>query len=143
MLDDLSQQEVNPGLMNLDHGTLGAGKHGPPIEAMQEVQDTGVGQMDTDHQLIVQVGSDPDIGVLKNGGEGSPFSIKIGAEVGKNSLASSCLGILQKDPKKGVGEKNPKLGRKKDMEKTKSTGETLVESGAVKTLDSHFLGNKK
>lgn len=37
------------------------------------------------------------------------------------------LGILQKDPKKWVGEKSSKFGRKKDLEKIKLIGETLVE----------------
>ena len=48
------------------------------------------------------------------------------------------LGILQKDIKKGGVEKLVKSGRKKDVEKIKLAGENLVESGAVKPLDSIF-----
>lgn len=138
VLDDLNHQEVNLGLMHLDQGNLGTGKDGPPLEAMQNVQDLGGGQMGTDQQLNVHVESDPVMGVLKSGGGGSPFLIRDCMEGGKSSLSSSHMGIQQKEPKKGVGEKNPKLGRKKEMEKIKSTRETLVDSGVVKTLDSHF-----
>lgn len=64
---------------------------------------------------------------------------KVGPEVGKKNIkASSQLGVLQKVLKKGGPEKISKLGRKKDEEKIKMIGETLVESGSVKTLDSHF-----
>ncbi|XP_059076672.1 uncharacterized protein LOC131875950 [Cryptomeria japonica] len=143
VLDDLNQQEVNPGLMDLDQGALGLGKNGPPLEVIQVGQESGVGQMDLDQQLIVSAGPDTVHEILTKGGEGSPLPIKTGGEVGKSSNSSSRLGILQKDLKKGVGEKNPKLGRKKDLEKIKSTGETLVESGAVKPLDSHFLCTQK
>ena len=69
---------------------------------------------------------------------------------GKNSSHSASktkpwpkLGILQKDIKKGGIEKFVKLGRKKDMEKIKLAGENLVELGAVKPLDSIFLGHLK
>lgn len=44
---------MNPGLMNLDQGTLGTGQDGPPFEAMQVVQEVGVGKMDTVQQLVV------------------------------------------------------------------------------------------
>lgn len=99
--------------------------------------------MDSDQQLIVSAGPDTVHEILTKGGEGSPLPIKTSGEVGKSSNSSSRLGILQKDLKKGVREKNPKLGRKKDLEKIKSTEETLVESGVVKPLDSHFLCTQK
>lgn len=44
----------------------------------------------------------------------------------------------QKSLKKSTPDKSQKVGRKKDQEKVKLAGETLVESGLVKTLDSHF-----
>ena len=56
----------------------------------------------------------------------------------KQGKSASQLGILQNDGRKSVSEKNVKLGRKKDVEKIKMIGETLVESSSVKTLDSHF-----
>ena len=48
------------------------------------------------------------------------------------------LGFLQKDIKKGGSKNFVKPGRKKDVEKIKLAGENLVESGAVKALDSIF-----
>lgn len=75
---------------------------------------------------------------MKSGGGGSPLPLKEGTEVGKSSLSSSRLGILQKELKKGVGERTSKIGRKNDMDKIKLARETLVELGSVKTLDSHF-----
>ena len=45
--------------------------------------------------------------------------------------------------RRGGSEKNVKMGRKKDLEKIKMIGETLVESSSVKTLDSHFLTPSK
>ena len=105
---------------------------------MQVVQEIGVGQMDTDQQLIVQTEQESSIGASKSGGGGSPLPLKGGKDVGKSSLASSRLGIQQNELKKGVGDRTSKLGRKKDMEKIKLTGETLVDSGLVMTLDSHF-----
>ena len=56
----------------------------------------------------------------------------------KRGKSASQLGILQKDGRKSASEKNVKMGCKKDLEKIKMIGETLVESGSVKTLYSHF-----
>ena len=56
----------------------------------------------------------------------------------KRGKSSPHLGIVKKDGRKGVSEKGVKIGCKKDLEKIKMIGETLVESGFVKTLDSHF-----
>lgn len=61
----------------------------------------------------------------------------------RSNKPSPQLGILQRDLKKVGTEKSAKLGRKKDLEKIKLMGETLVESGSVKTLDSHFLSPLK
>jgi hypothetical protein len=59
-------------------------------------------------------------------------------DMDKRGKSSQHLGILQKEGKKGASEKSVKVGRKKDLEKIKMIGETLVESGSIKTLDSHF-----
>lgn len=40
--------------------------------------------------------------------------------------------------KKRAFEKSSKAGHKKDLEKIKLMGETLVEPGFVRTLESHF-----
>lgn len=61
--------------------------------------------------------------------------------IGKGGALS--LGVQQKVLKKNVLEKNSKLGRKKDKEKVKLTGENLVEYDSVKTLDSHFNTSQK
>ena len=76
---------------------------------------------------------------LGQGGEGATLPARTAAfDTDKKRKFASHLGILQKDGKKGVPEKNIKMGRKKDLEKIKMIGETLVELGYVKTLDSHF-----
>ena len=76
---------------------------------------------------------------LGQGGEGATLLARTAAsDTDKRGKSASHLGILQKDGKKGVLEKNIKMGHKKDLEKIKMIGETLVESGSVKTLDSLF-----
>lgn len=60
------------------------------------------------------------------------------SDLGKQKTHPPGLGLHQKTFKKGALEKSLKVGRKKDQEKVKLTGETLVESGSVKTIDSHF-----
>lgn len=45
----------------------------------------------------------------------------------KSGKSSPQLGIMQKDGKKGVSEKSTKIGKKKDLEKIKMIGKTLVE----------------
>ena len=57
----------------------------------------------------------------------------------KGLKAASTLGLQQNPFKKGISEKSTKSGRKKDQEKVKMMGETLVEVGFVKPIDSHFL----
>ena len=64
-------------------------------------------------------------------------------EESKGKGSPSTLGIHQKTIKKDVAEKSLKVGRKKDQEKVKLVGETLVESGSVKTIDSHFPLSQK
>ena len=56
----------------------------------------------------------------------------------KGSKAASTLGLQQKPFKKRTLEKSAKSGRKTDQEKVKMMGETLVEVGFVKPIDSHF-----
>ena len=71
----------------------------------------------------------------------------IGQHIGSSSAAKikppPKLGIMQKDIKKGGAEKLVKPGRKKDVEKIKLASEYLVESRAVKPLDSIFSGPLK
>ena len=61
----------------------------------------------------------------------------------KGSKAASTLGLRQKPFKKGISEKSTKSGRKTNQEKDKMMGETLVEVGFVKPIDSHFLQSSK
>ena len=77
--------------------------------------------------------------VIEQGAEDNAVSARARiSDIDKQGKSSPHLGILQKDGKKGSLEKNVKLGQKKDLERIKMIGETLVESGSVKTLDSHF-----
>ena len=64
-------------------------------------------------------------------------------EESKGKGPPSTLGIHQKTIKKDAAEKSLKVGWKKDQEKVKLVGETLVESGSVKTIDSHFPLSQK
>lgn len=170
VLEELSQQEVNPGFLDLDHGTLDIDQHGPSVEEMITSQQEGVvgvqcleeymndpGQEKLNSEVLMaphgdgpsDIGTFQQLGVqVASGGSAEAghgcankahFLQKANLEAGKKiSKLSSQLGILQKDLKKGGSEKTSKLGRKKDVEKIKMIGETLVESGSVKTLDSHF-----
>ena len=61
----------------------------------------------------------------------------------KGSKAASTLGLQQKPCKKWISEKPTKSGRKTDPEKVKMMGETLVEAGFVKPIDSHFSHSSK
>ena len=61
----------------------------------------------------------------------------------KGFKATSTLGLQQKPFKKGTLEKSAKSGRKMDQEKVKMMGETLVEVGFVKPIDSHFSQSSK
>jgi hypothetical protein len=56
----------------------------------------------------------------------------------KGSKAHPSLGLQQKPFKRGPLDKSSKSGRKTDQEKVKIMGDTLVESGSVKPIDSHF-----
>lgn len=64
-------------------------------------------------------------------------------ENSKGFNVASTLGLQQKPFKKGTLEKSAKSGRKTDQEKVKMMGETLVEAGFVKPIDSHFLQSSK
>ncbi|XP_059066214.1 uncharacterized protein LOC131857556 [Cryptomeria japonica] len=138
ILDELGQPEVNPGVI-IEDEQVGDSRMGtissiPPVDSHEE---TTV-PMVTDGQTGVQMILEPN-GELGQGVENVSIPAWTAApESDKRGKSSPHLGILQKDGKKGVSEKNVKLGRKKDLEKIKMIGETLVESGSVKTLDSHF-----
>ena len=56
----------------------------------------------------------------------------------KNGKAHPTLGLQQKSFKKGSLEKSLRSGRKTDQERIKIMGDTLVESGSMKPIDSHF-----
>ncbi|XP_057817558.2 uncharacterized protein LOC131030678 [Cryptomeria japonica] len=138
ILDELGQPEVNPGLIIEDEhagdsrmGTISsippADSHGEPAMPMV-----------TDGQTGVQMILEPNVELGQGVENVSILAQTAAPESDKRGKSSPHLGILQKDGKKGVSEKNVKMGRKKDLEKIKMIGETLVESGSVKTLDSHF-----
>jgi len=89
-------------------------------------------------QEEVQTILEPNV-VIEQGAEDVSISVRARfLDIDKQGKSSPHLGIFQKDGKKGGSKKNVKLGRKKDLERIKMIGETLVESGSVKTLDSHF-----
>ena len=143
VLDELGQQEVNPGSISMDH--LGAEPEqeivssdpppAPQVElAMPMVMDGQAGA-----QVIL--GLNADLGQEAVGATLPARSVV--SDMEKRGKSSPHLGILQKDGKKGVFEKSGKSGRKKDIEKIKMIGENLVESGSVKTLDSHFMALQK
>ena len=143
VLDELSQQEVNPGLINLDQGLADLAQEEPVLEASIDPQEEGCRHLETD-----QHGGTPKIQEpLANASSAGVESSAMGGENGSDSAAKPKpppkLGILQKDIKKNGAEKFAKPGRKKDMEKIKLAGENLVESGAVKPLDSIFTSPLK
>ena len=59
-------------------------------------------------------------------------------DLGKNGKAHPTLGLQQKSLKKGSLEKLSRSGRKFDQERVKIMGDTLVKSGSMKPIDSHF-----
>ena len=65
------------------------------------------------------------------------------SENAKGSKAAITLGLQQNPFKKGISKKPTKSGRKTDQEKLKMMGETLVEVGFVKPIDSHFSHSSK
>ena len=89
-------------------------------------------------QAEVQMILEPNV-VIEQGAEDVAISARARiSDTDKQGKSSPHLGILQTNGKKGGSEKNVKMGRKKDLERIKMIGETLVESGSVKTLHSHF-----
>jgi hypothetical protein len=113
------------------------------IEDIQMPQLEGALQTDSVQSLGTSRKPESMVIALLMVGETTSPPMKIVPNVAKGSKASLALGILQKDLKKGTIEKPSKTGRKKDFEKIKLMGETLVESGYVKTLDSHFSNPPK
>ena len=61
----------------------------------------------------------------------------------KGSKDAFTLGLQKKSFKKRISEKPTKSGRKTDQEKVKMMGETLVEAGFAKPIDSHFSHSSK
>ena len=60
------------------------------------------------------------------------------SDLAKNGKAHPTLGLWQKSFKKWSLERMSRSGRKIDQERFKLMGDTLVESGSVKPIDSHF-----
>lgn len=67
-----------------------------------------------------------------------PPTPKGASNLAKGSKAHPTLGLQQKSFKKGLLDKPSRSGRKTDQERVKIMGDTLVESGSVKPIDSHF-----
>ena len=67
-----------------------------------------------------------------------PPAPKGALDLAKGSKAHPTLGLQQKSFKKGTLDKPSRSGRKTDQEKVKIMGDTLVESGSVRPIDSHF-----
>ena len=137
-MDELGQPEVNLGLIIEDEhvgdsrmGTISSIR--PTDSHMEPTM-----PMVMDGQTGVQRILEPNVELGQGVENVSIPAWTATPDSDKRGKSSPHLGILQKDGKKGVLKKNVKMGRKKDLEKIKMIGETLVESGSVKTLDSHF-----
>ena len=143
VLDELGQHEGITGLTSMDHIGVESDLEIGSTIPLPAPQVEPAMPMVTEGQAEVQVllGSNAGLG---QGEVGAALPIRnVVSEMEKRGKSSPHLGILQKDAKKGVFEKSGKGGRKKDIEKIKMIGENLVESGSVKTLDSHFLAPPK
>ena len=143
VLDELSQQEVNPGLINLDQRLADIIQEEPVLEASMDPQEEGGRHLKIDQQGGILEIQEPLAIVSSVGVESSAMGGKNGSDPAAKSKPPPKLGILQKDFKKSGAEKFAKPGRKKDMEKIKLAGENLVESGAVRPLDSIFTSPLK
>lgn len=111
-----------------------------PIQAMLVV---GSQQMEMDQLVGVRLGLTHVSKVNLVEGEGSLIALKLEPAGVKSNKSSAHLGLHQKDIKKSASKKVSKVGRKKDLDKIKLKRENLVESGSVKTLDSHFSNPPK
>ncbi|XP_059068347.1 uncharacterized protein LOC131858890 [Cryptomeria japonica] len=142
VLDELSQQEVNLGLINLDQGLVDLAQVDPIIESTMEPLGEECRQMGVDQQKGTSEMQEP-LAIVSTAGMDSPA---LGQYSGSSSAAKNKpppkLGILQKDIKKGGAEKFGKPGRKKDVEKIKLAGENLVESGETKLSVESMQGLK-
>lgn len=121
----------------------GGGRERGIEDFTQALQVIGSQQMEMDQTVGVQLGITSSSEVNLIGGEGSPIALKLEPTRAKSNKSSIHLGLHQKVIKKNAMEKNSKVGRKKDLDKIKLMGENLVESGLVKTLDSHFSNPPK
>ncbi|XP_059076969.1 uncharacterized protein LOC131876167 [Cryptomeria japonica] len=104
VLDDLSHQEVNPGLVNLEQGIEGFDQEGPALDSFMEPQgDFGVltdAAMPTEGlEAPVSLAVIPEVGE-----DSSPLGRSADLDSAKKSKPPK-LGILQKDIKKGGAEK--------------------------------------
>lgn len=141
VLDNLVQEEGIPVELPLGDGSV----QGPQVEEIRnstQVPDVNQDQpvvlegLDQGKSCDVPGGSHPHDGphILVS----PPPGQKGMSDTTKGSKAALSLGLQQKPFKKGTTEKYAKSGRKIDQEKVKMMGETLVEAGFVKPIDSHF-----
>lgn len=143
VLDDLSQQEVNMGMMALDQGVLEMVQEGNIYDNLQNTQDVGALQMDIDLNQVDSMVPKALVAMQKIWGGISFFhQISWGPIWKKAKKASPSLGLRKKNIKKGLVEKASKA-RRKDLKKIKMMGEMLVELGSIKNLDSHFSNPQK
>ena len=110
----------------------------PSIESTMDPIGEECRQLIADPQKETSEVQEP-LAIVTTTGMDSPA---IGQHIGSSSAVKGKplpkLGIMQKDIKQGGAEKLVKTGHKKDVEKIKLAGENLVDSGAVKPLDSIF-----
>lgn len=95
-------------------------------------------------QKMPEISIGPDSGALVVSPASQEKDVLL-ADLVKDVFASStgkgsslALGLMQRPFKKVSFTTPSRVGRKQDQEKIKLTGDLLVESGAVKTLDEHF-----
>ena len=129
---------MNPGLINLDHSLVDLSQEDPVIDSSMQQLVRECRQLIDDPQKETFEVQEP-LAIVTTIGMDSPA---IGQHIGSSSAVKDKpppkLGIMQRDIKKGGAERLVKSGHKKDVEKIKLASKNLVESGAVKPLDSIF-----
>ncbi|XP_057831869.1 uncharacterized protein LOC131042571 [Cryptomeria japonica] len=149
-LDDLEQFDGTIANMSVSHELLEAKEIGGEENnvALVDPQEGELGAlMDTTTPVRpveeLETSGDKDLQEISAHARTKACTGNVRQEESKNKGSPSFLGIHQKTIRKDTPEKTLKVGRKKDQEKVKLVGETLVESGSVKTIDSHFPLHQK